>query len=190
MLRKSTAVLAVVSCLVNTNTARAEPGSVVDWLMNEPASLFDVGMLRLQRATKRWINESVSEGPGFGEPYLAGAYFSAIYDWDENRIYVSGFIQEEFADTTRQKSACKATIRYMSAKAGIDSTTGRAFVPLDSTLLSGHFNHFYYDTASQPKDYRSRLDQVFVLRAFVGPQTKPTLNCRRDLLSNKVYFEE
>ena len=71
MLRKSTAVLAVVSCLVNTNTARAEPGSVVDWLMNEPASLFDVGMLRLQRATKRWINESVSEGPGFGEPYLA-----------------------------------------------------------------------------------------------------------------------
>jgi hypothetical protein len=44
---------------------------------------------------------------------------------------------------------------------------------------------WYFGSAKPP----SRLDRIIVLKAFVRDSPQQTI-CRRDLLSNKVYFEE
>jgi hypothetical protein len=188
MLRKFAAALAVVLCLANANATRAEPGPVVKWLMNEPASLFDVGMLLLSQEASEWVRfKFVKE---FAAKYGGQTFFLVDYDWDENRIYVSGYLTADIVGRTEQKAACKALIIFMSDLAGVDATTGRAYSALNSSSFSEHFGHADYEKTSQPKDYRSRLDQIFVLRAFIGPPAKQGTKCRRALISNEIYFEE
>ena len=86
MLRKCAAVLAVVSCLTYATSARAEPGPVEQWLMNEPASLFDLGMLRVEL--------QLDELKDYDElkDRLGALLFYSSYNWDKNRIYLSGAI--------------------------------------------------------------------------------------------------
>lgn len=61
MLRKAAAVIAAVLYLANGNSTRADPGPVVDWLMNEPASLFDIGLLRLSLDANSWVHNKIVE---------------------------------------------------------------------------------------------------------------------------------
>jgi hypothetical protein len=188
MLRKFAAALAVVLCLANANATRAEPGAVINWLMNEPASLFDIGMLLLSQEASEWGRFKFVKQ--FAAKYGGQTFFLVDYDWDENRIYVSGYITADIVGRTEQKAACKALIIFMSDLAGVDPTTGRALSGLNSSSWSQHFSHADYVKTTEPKDYQSRLDQIFVLRVFVGPPAKQGTKCRRQLLSSEVYFEE
>ena len=82
-------VISILSLLVlmtiNGRQLRAEPGPVGTWLMNEPASLWDLGMLRLE--------EYISE---MKETHLQVNYTEDInYDWDENRIMIQFYAKKE-----------------------------------------------------------------------------------------------
>ena len=48
---------------MTASPVRAEPSPAVQWLMNEPASLFDIGMIRLEKKIKEY-NQLVSEKAG------------------------------------------------------------------------------------------------------------------------------
>ena len=99
MLRKCAAVLAVVSCLAAVTSARAEPGPVGRWLMNEPASLFDLGMIRLNMEAKTWERPHDTFNIEMKEAYGGIPLYFAKYDWDENRIAVEGWLLSNFNET-------------------------------------------------------------------------------------------
>ena len=80
MLRKSAAVLSVVFCLSNVDTSRADAGPIVNWLMNEPASLFDIGMLHIRIDLEPL--ESEEELGGFG----GNVVVVPQYSFEKNRI--------------------------------------------------------------------------------------------------------
>ena len=72
-------VISIVSLLViATNLGgplRAEPGPVGKWLMDEPTSLWDLGMLRLEKIVDDWKGLKDSEKDTY-------------YDWNQNRIII------------------------------------------------------------------------------------------------------
>lgn len=112
------------------------------------------------------------------------------YDWDENRIYVSGYVATDLPDLSEEKAACEALIFFMSDVAAVDNNTGRPMSALNSSSFSQRFGHVDYESTSRPKDYQTRLDQIFVLRAFVGAPGKLSTKCHRQLLSTEIYFAE
>ena len=189
MLRKSAAAVAVVLCLANANAIRADPGPVVNWLMDEPASLFDVGMLRLDLLVEGWENHT--EFLEIKQRFGSSSWTNSWYNFEENRIYVTISVFDGIdVDNAGRKAVCRELIDFMSRQAGVDLTTGKLiWDKMESSSFADSFEHRDYTKTSAPSDYQSRLDGIFVLRAVVGKDPQLT-TCRRALMSNKVYFEE
>ena len=95
MLRKCAAVLAVVSCLTGATSIRAEPGPVGQWLMGEPASLFDIGMIRLRMEANTWERPYNFYNTKMKEAYGHTPSYTVKYDWDENRIVVEAVLSRQ-----------------------------------------------------------------------------------------------
>ena len=168
MLRKSAAVLAVVSCLANVNATRAEPGPVVNWLMDEPASLFDIGILRTE-ITLASINSNTF----------------IRYDWDKNRIYLhTNFVTA--IQETDGKQFCKLLIDRIRTFGGV---SGGGTLPHAFSNFARNFAHHDYRSAKTPDDYLRKLDQIIEIKGSVETPDTAT-KCHGPLVSDKVYFEE
>ncbi len=198
MLRKCAAVLAVVSCLAAVTSARAEPGPVGQWLMGEPASLFDIGMIRLSIAASAWGRPYYAINTELKEAYGNSPTYKVEYDWDENRIVVTAFLIINSNERPDAELACKKLLSLISDQAWVASDTGKILVPdKTNSHFADYFTHIGYErTGAAPEDYRSRLDQIFVIKGRIPRLAKgaevyvPHVTCSRRLLSNKVYFEE
>jgi hypothetical protein len=81
--------LMLMSIFLLTMPVHTEPSRAVEQLMNEPASLFDIGMIRLRDVNYReWtpkLLESIREYNLLLSNVSAG---SAVYDFDKNRIMI------------------------------------------------------------------------------------------------------
>ncbi len=187
MLRKSAAVLAVVLSVSNVSAVRAEPGPVVNWLMNEPASVFDIGMLRLEIGIRWWYERQ--EITKISKRRPGGIAFWPSYSFLDNRITMFARRIGEDMDTSERKSVCRELIDFMSREALVDPKTGQLFGGSKASSFSQYFQHSDYVNTSEPSNLQPRLDRIFVLKAFVVSEPQQTI-CRRALMSNKVYFEE
>ena len=196
MLRKSAAVLAVVLCLANSNATRADPGPVVTWLMNEPISLFDLGMHRLSNAVRDW--PAADEQNFWLQEFAGMPSYSVAYDWDLNRIFIRGNMK---IVTDKAKEACRAMIDAVHLQAYMDAFSRgevEMFAPGSEggySRFAGFFSHYAYGTQSEPEEYRSRLDNIIILEATVLKLDlnlgADTVKCFQPLTGgDNVYFEE
>ena len=112
MFRKCAAVLAVVIYLASVGAVRAEPGAVGQWLMNEPASMFDLGMLRL------WIYaKEIDVDPNYeANLEIDGVSF---YKWDKNRIIIFYNVTQYNAAKFNPKVTCSTVIKTARLRGGI-----------------------------------------------------------------------
>ena len=149
MLRKA-AILAAVLSLANANATRAEPGQVVNWMMNEPASLFDVGMLRLDRKLDRNFEKSDRQRE---------VTSSVHYNWEDNRIIINAnifWLQKPKEDQmTKFKDDCKSMIGDLRQVGGINRKTGGYNVT--PSVYSMNFQHFGYQPTRASEDLQIRL---------------------------------
>ena len=110
MLRKCAAVVAVVLCLANVNATRAEPGPVVNWLIAEQASLFDIGLSRLDIAAYRWSSPWWT----FNKEMVA--------QYGNSPIYVLVDVGDLVTDMA--KTACRSILGHLSNQANVNPETG------------------------------------------------------------------
>lgn len=139
------------SCLLGAlfrAPAAADPGPIGSYLMSQKASLFSFGMLRLDMALQR-VHEQLS----------AGGFISAYYNWDKNRIEITGL----FENQVLSKERCKYFIDYIKSHGGIDPSTGRPVMG-DASTYSVLFNDIGFELKSKPDDMESRLAEIIKLR--------------------------
>ena len=182
MLRKCAAVLAVVLCLANVNAPRAEPGPMVRWLINKPASLFDIGMLlsRLDLEELKDYEELQDRG--------GHLLFFPRYDWDKNRIYLMGSIFDASPETDG-KLFCKLLISKVRKIGGV-LDDGKVFGNSHSGFAA-NFGHIGYTAKDEPDDYLRKLDHIIEVEGYVDIEgSSAAIRCHGPLVSNKVYFEE
>ena len=124
-----------------SGTATAEPSRSINWLMQEPVSLFDLGMLRLRiRHQNVWFPElrATAEARSYRPKKFAG---TAVYNWDENRISISAvFIGKP------EKNACTAIVTKFRS-----IVLGPAQEDYAKQLFASHFGHINYSTL-RPED--------------------------------------
>ncbi len=161
-------LLALVT--IGGGSLRAEPGPVGKWLMNEPASLWDVGMYRLEEYVHGWK----------GAHPLA-SYISRIrYDWDQNRIIIDIFVRKE----DFEKEKCASIIKEVRDSGGVGED-GKPFTPCGYSYYSHLFSHLGFKNKDQPENYRQRLDKIFRIKVqfAIG-------SCEGKLLSNEVLYSD
>lgn len=129
---------------------RAEPGPVIGWLMNEPVSLLDIGLYRLEKDVQS-LRQGIEAGVSNGARIVIGVHYS----WDKNRIYVLFAHIEEL-----KRDDCEYIIGITRLLARVNPTNGTPLVG-DSSNFSSFFSHFGYSKKSQPKEYRKKLDHIF-----------------------------
>jgi hypothetical protein len=146
---------------------RAEPGPVGRWLMTEPASLWELGMSRLQSLLLTGLP---------GDHPLARLWRNAYYSWDENRIYVTVASDERY-----EEARCSYFVGELRSLANVKD--GK---PLngESSLFANQFARGF-STHDEPEDYTERLDEIMVLRVDMDGGA-----CHGRLLSDEVVHPD
>ena len=94
--------------------AAAAPGAVTGGLMAEPASLFDVGMVRLENLTTDFQRRVGLHWTGDdGNPEFFRASISTEYDRDLDRLFVHFLIMNSAASPAQMEEGCENATRQM-----------------------------------------------------------------------------
>lgn len=132
----------------------AEPGPVTQYLMNEPVSLFDVGMMRLARLTS-WAESHVGYAwtlRGKLKPVAKG--ISAEYSPEDDKIYVYISVMDETATEAQMQEGCKEALHQLQI--------------VVSKSLPGLFQHAGRSDPSEPTALSHTLFEMFELRCYVS----------------------
>ena len=133
--------------------ANAAPGAVTQQLMNEPASLFDIGMLRLNLLAEDFGHRvGLSWTNGESRKMVQPARVSARYDPDDDMIYVGIMLMDSEPNEQQMAEWCREGIRQMGY--WLNKELPRIFMHTD------------YDF-TEPDDIRSPLVDMFEIRCYV-----------------------
>ena len=184
-------LLALALCALLTSPAKADPGPVVNWLVNEPASVFDIGMMQLRSHLKEMESEwrlnprKSAYGP---------IQFHAFYDLEINRIGIQGWLdfregELDLLERSVVESVCDDFFRSIRISAGVSEHTGDIAPGISGgSFFSDFFNHVGYINKSAPENYQRRLDRIFTITLkyptlrFYGTDRGPRYTCSGPLL--------
>lgn len=144
-------VMGVSLSLALATTAHAGPDEVTDRLMDEAASLLDVGMLRLELR----LAASQTIPPTY-----------SFYDWDNNEIVISTVVVESEWDIERAKQGCESWFQEVRKLAYVDSTTGKIMYGYERSGFADLFTHYGYTRTINGKatsEVAAELDRKFRL---------------------------
>lgn len=178
----------VLLCVGMAGLAKADPGPVVNWLINEPASLFDIGMMRLQKRVDDYIHMQTDER-------MKRFRMIVLYDWNTNRINIRGYIAGDnpvlLEERRRQfQVMCEVYFRNIRRLGAVDPKTGRHVD--GNSYYSDLFAHSGYGSKEEPFKYMMRLDHIIMIE-FRYPNSHPTLkpwSCTGPLLDSGFSIKE
>jgi hypothetical protein len=188
--------LMLIVLLLNTG-AFSEPTSSVKYLMNQPVSMFDWGIDRMEKHLYAVGTKGMLTFPDTSN--LDVRYFfapSISYDWDSNRIDVllvcSDFDRK--MDIEKAKRLCRTAIA--NTKTILGSMEG---ILLYGDSVSGRwFSHKGYTKTSEPKNLYKEIDNIILIRADIllkeitisKDKSATSLKCESPLLSSEVLFSD
>jgi len=174
--------------LIFPTSIYAQPPAAIQSLLKEPASLFDLGMYRLNEALR---NSSPYYNPESNEQKLI---IGATYNPVDNQINITagdGNTKNGAKNFTQAKTWCREAIRAIRLEFGIDNESG-IILSLDkcSTLYS-YFIHYDNTDWNRAKNLAKELDDITQIRAsihIIG--TKNYEYCSGPLVSKEIHFKD
>jgi len=147
----------------------ADPGSATQYLINEPASMMDIGMMKLNMQLlemKSQIIKSID-----GDPKRVK--LSASYDYSEDKILVQFTVQKE-GETAA--TACDTAIARL-----------RFILPVHVIVA---FQHFGYETKNKPVGFNAEIqDRVQLICTLKDAHTFDTmLEAKSALSGGRIYI--
>ena len=173
-----TKMVAVAGVLVAlAMPVRAEPGPIGNWLMNEPVTLWDWGMMRMEQAANNAASFAASDDGNGG--------IWVTYDWDNNEIEiglavfnVSHTLTHELCNETRRAFIADivgATPDLIERQEGA--------VRLGLHLLIGQwFSHHGFQRGSPDEELAEKLARIiFVSAKLIGDGS--SIECRERIMT-------
>ena len=160
-------VLLFAILFATTTTGNTEPTPAVRYLMNEPVTLFDLGMLRLEQ--------------------LFGSFTVPVhvtYQWKENRIAIDVFLPSNMETKSVQKVRCKKVITGIKNILMVNAQTGKPF-SFSHSLLPELFSHVGFTSTDKPKNVAAELDTITEVSVRVF-----NVMCKSALLSKEILFTQ
>lgn len=142
----------MIAILLFSVLANAEPGPAMQYLMNEPATLLDIGMMRLDTLTTEFEKRVGLHWTDNGEMKFFRAEIDASYQPDDDKIYVYFSVNNSEATDAQMAEGCENAMMQMNIWL------------LKS--LPGLFLHIAYDDPSKPPDMYRDLSKMFEIRCY------------------------
>ena len=154
--------LAVALCavLIAFNAGATQPGPVVNWLVREPPTLFDVGMSRAEALVQGALVK-------LRETHMEVDSAAAGFDWERNRlllIYSAPLAHFE-------ERWCEQLTIEVQRLLGVQ-THG------EPSRIAAGFGHIGFRTPNTPRNYRRRLDEIIEVQVHMqgGACRAPLMN--------------
>jgi hypothetical protein len=151
--------LIVITVLVLASfVGYSEPTPSVSWLMNEPVTLFDLGIWRLRLANDMSFVRLLTANPAIKRyGFSAAGRSNVFYVWDDNEIVIMADLDGKSAT----EEECVTTWNlYVMLITGV-YPPGRS-EPKDATAIMGHyFSHIGFKNSRRPDDLDRNLLNLF-----------------------------
>ncbi len=174
--------------LVFPSSTYAQHSAAIQSLLREPASLFDLGMYRLNEALK---NGSIYYDPEFNERKLS---IGVTYYPADNQVIIfasDGNIKNGAGNFTQAKTWGREAIRAIRVEFGIDSESGTIFSSDKCSTLYSYFIHYDNTDWDRAKNLGKELDGITQIRASIGiTGTKNYEYCSGPLVSKEIHFKD
>ncbi|MFT5116022.1 MAG: hypothetical protein ACI9H8_000282 [Lysobacterales bacterium] len=132
----------------------AEPGPATQYLMNEPASLFDVGMLRLKHTIAYWERQMTGNYKNKSGGNSIGGNVNVSYRPEDDKIYVGLSVMDSSATHEQMEAGCRYALRHI-----------QIYVSKSAHAL---YQHVGYRDSAEPEELDSSVRDMFVLRCYVS----------------------
>lgn len=130
----------------------AEPGPTTQYLMKEPASVFDVGMLRLQHLIGYWEKQIAFNYKSQSHTDTIGGNVNTYYQSEDDKIYVVFSAMDNSATEEQMEAGCRSALSHM-----------RIYVGKSLHTLFQHVGH--RNSSSAPD---SAIRELFEFRCYVS----------------------
>ncbi len=94
-------------------SSSAEPGPLTSYLMAEPATLFDISMLRLKRLTDYWETQMVFNYKRGSQSKAISGNVNSEYDPDNDKIYIVLSAMDESSNETQMQAGCQNALKHI-----------------------------------------------------------------------------
>lgn len=180
--------------LLCANVVYAEPTPTIKYLMNEKASLFDIGIIRLEM---RFDSFCKSESEYFKSivPDLSPQYSPAstvLYDWDGNRIIMCMTIFLSSQISFDKLQACsKLIFNLIRTDMGVNYDKGTDLAPNLTPPVVEMFSHQGYQQINAPHILLNELKNIIdITLQFVVMPNKPFYTCKGKLYGTELLFSQ
>lgn len=175
-------IFTLLTTTLLTLPSHAGPDKTSLDLMSAPATVWDMGMLRLEIQLKR-IKTLARDLKAF-------QMINIRYNYDDDDIEVSLVTFKQY-DFNTASSMCEAGLTTLQSNAGVNPDTGEAEQPATASRWSDLFHHIGFTNTNQNIDYNN-LDKKFKLTCQVGLDPEKMTGGfmrymgRKDLLSTSI----
>ena len=182
----------VLVLLVSVQAGRTEPTPAVRYLMNEPVTLLDYGLIRL----KEKIEEDIKDDSII---HKKRPFVSVDYDWYGNRIkFKFTYIESETLKKAKSqseldeiKSKMEMVIHLVKSRVFlVEPSTGKPMLAKNSSLVY-FFSHVGFKSLNEPKNLASELDAITEIEVgYYFAAGQKGIKCRSPLLSKDIFWSQ
>lgn len=132
--------------------ANAEPGPTTQYLFDEPATLLDVAMIRLDDLSDEFENRVGLHWTEGDKMKWFKAEINSYYEPDDDKIYVSFLEMSSEPNEEQMAEGCRNAMSQMNIWL--------------MKSLSSMFGHVGHEDPSMPADFSSGLKDLFEIRCY------------------------
>jgi hypothetical protein len=149
-------IVTVVVLSAYSLVSSAGPDKTTKLLMDTPASVVDLGQIRLDTYLTRAFKNTESQ-----------MIVNVSYSWDDDKIEV-GLAQLDFKGTkSAARNACLKGFATLRLGAGVDIGTSKIHDFLPMSYWEEKFVHVNYDQGGLQRNIKGKLDKKFVLSCTI-----------------------
>ena len=141
-----------IAMLLMPVLAHAELGSTTQYLINERATLLDIGMMRLETLTGEFERRVGIHWKDKGTAKYFRPQINALYEPDDDKIYVYFSVMDSSPTDEQMAEGCESAMTQMNIWL--------------RKALPQLFLHTGYNGASVPVELPQELSEMFELRCY------------------------
>ncbi len=154
-------LMLILCSFASVSAAYAGPDKTTKYLMNTPATMFDLGIFKLSLELQR-----IGNNPKHYSEYPPFKKFSPVvmYDWDQDKIQIVGVFVPKSDDA---EPLCKQWISDIRRYGYVDPVTGEIKSGHRKSKYARYFSHIGF-VKEHAKEAIKNLDMKFQVSCIAG----------------------
>lgn len=187
-MRKMFAAVLLASVALADGDAKAAPGPIGQWLMDQPVTLWDRGMDAMDDEAKSLYDIDSDEWlvGGTVKLFLAGAH----YHWDNNEIQIGTwfrgvedeiFIDHNWCNYVRHRVIER--VLGIATRSGMDEAAAEIWTDAATEIIADWFSHAGFQNTDRDKVLGAKMARIIFVQVGISADFGSGIQCRDRIMS-------